>query len=299
LKDLRLQGYTTLGMAFVAIFFVNLNAAGLAGGILPLVYTVIPVVMALYYVYLRVEPLADEFEASFHVAQWAGWCGALAAAALLRFALSPDWVAAAWAAGASTLLLVAVMSSRVTFLHQALFFCFSTGLRTGLHNLYERSYLPGPFWYSRALCAGAAIAMLFAGLPMAFRLKTPATISKRSGMVRAFLSACVSQPQQVFFFTPLVLLVVLLALEMRSGLLTVSWSALGVLVFLFALRVGERTFRLSGLALLLLCVGKIGLVDVWQLDPRDRYVTLICMGSALLLVSFLYSRFRETIRKYL
>ncbi len=92
---------------------------------------------------------------------------------------------------------------------------------------------------------------------------------------------------------------VLLALEMRSGLLTVSWSALGVLVFLLALRVGERTFRLSGLALLLLCVAKIGLVDVWKLDARDRYVTLICMGAALLLVSFLYSRYRETIRKYL
>jgi len=72
-----------------------------------------------------------------------------------------------------------------------------------------------------------------------------------------------------------------------------------VLVFLFALRVGERTFRLAGLMLLLLGVGKIGVVDVWRLNPRDRYVTLICMGSALLLVSFLYSRYLEAIRKYL
>jgi len=82
-------------------------------------------------------------------------------------------------------------------------------------------------------------------------------------------------------------------------MITVSWSALGVIVFLFALRVEERSFRLAGLALLLLGVGKIMVVDVWRLDPSDRYITLIVMGSALLLVSFLYSRFRETIRRYL
>jgi hypothetical protein len=194
LKDLRLQGYAALGVAFAAIFFVNLNAAGLEGGILPLVYTVIPVVMALYYVYVRVESVTDEFEARFHVAELAGWCGAIAVAALLRFVLSSDWVAAAWAGGASTLLLAAVISRRATFLQQALFLCAAAALRTGLHNLYERSYLPGPLWYSRAVCAGAAIVLLLAGLPMAFRLKTPATISKRSGIMRAFLSACVSQP---------------------------------------------------------------------------------------------------------
>ena len=59
-------------------------------------------------------------------------------------------------------------------------------------------------------------------------------------------------------------------------------------VFLVALWVGERSFRLAGLGLLLLGVGKNLLVDVWQLSLRDRYLTFITMGSALLLVSFLY-----------
>jgi uncharacterized membrane protein len=72
-----------------------------------------------------------------------------------------------------------------------------------------------------------------------------------------------------------------------------------VAVFLLALWVGERSFRLSGLGLLLLCVGKILFVDVWRLNPRDRYLTLIVLGGALLLVSFLYTRNRELIRQYL
>jgi uncharacterized membrane protein len=82
-------------------------------------------------------------------------------------------------------------------------------------------------------------------------------------------------------------------------MITVTWSLLGVLVFLFALWVRERSFRLAGLCLLLLGVGKIVVVDVWDLSPRDKYLTFICMGSALLLVSFLYTRYQEAIRRYL
>jgi hypothetical protein len=40
-------------------------------------------------------------------------------------------------------------------------------------------------------------------------------------------------------------------------------------------------------------------LDAWGLQPRDRYITFIIVGVALLLVSFLYSRYRDTIRQYL
>jgi len=56
---------------------------------------------------------------------------------------------------------------------------------------------------------------------------------------------------------------------------------------------------LTGLGLLLLCVGKIMTMDVWHLQPRDRYITLIIVGAALLLVSYMYSRYRETISQFL
>jgi hypothetical protein len=38
---------------------------------------------------------------------------------------------------------------------------------------------------------------------------------------------------------------------------------------------------------------------MWRLDLRDRYLTLIVLGAALLLVSFLYTRNREALRQYL
>jgi uncharacterized membrane protein len=72
-----------------------------------------------------------------------------------------------------------------------------------------------------------------------------------------------------------------------------------VLIILLALAVKERSFRLTGLVLLLLCVAKVLLRDAWGLQARDRYVTFIILGMALLLVSFLYSRYREAIRQFL
>jgi len=101
------------------------------------------------------------------------------------------------------------------------------------------------------------------------------------------------------FFVPVILATVFLAIQMRAGMITISWSALGVLIFLFALLVRERSYRLAGLCLLLLGVGKIILVDIWSATPSDRYITLIVMGASLLLISFLYTRYREAILKLL
>jgi uncharacterized membrane protein len=68
---------------------------------------------------------------------------------------------------------------------------------------------------------------------------------------------------------------------------------------LLALAVSERSYRLTGLILLLVCVGKVMMRDAWGLAPRDRYITFIILGAALLVVSFLYSKYREAIRQFL
>ena len=114
-----------------------------------------------------------------------------------------------------------------------------------------------------------------------------------------FVAALDRHPEQIFFFIPIFLLTVLLALEMRSGMVTVAWGVEAVAVFVFALWVSQRSFRLTGLGLLLLCVGKIIVVDIWGLTPRDRYLTFIVLGALLLFVSYLYTRYREALRQYL
>ena len=61
----------------------------------------------------------------------------------------------------------------------------------------------------------------------------------------------------------------------------------------------EAAYRLTGMSLLLLCVAKIIVFDAWQLGQRDRYITFIALGAALTLVSTLYGKYRETIRRLL
>ena len=299
IADLRAQGYIALAFAFVAIFFVNLNADTTISGISIRLLSVAPVALALYYECFQLKGLSEDYrlERRFHLAAIAAWCGTISVTALARFELSPDWVAAGWALLALLLIASAWRSGRELFLHQALVLAVGATFRGALHNLYERSYLPGPFWHSRTVCTSVTAALLFATLWFAFRLRRAP--SEDSGRGPRLLRNLVNHPEQLLFFLPLGLMTVLLAVTLRRGLVTVGWSALGVAVFLFALWVRERSFRLAGLGLLLLAVAKIVVVDVWDLSPRDRYLTFISLGSALLLVSFLYTRYREAIWRYL
>ena len=106
-------------------------------------------------------------------------------------------------------------------------------------------------------------------------------------------------PWQLFFFVPTILLTALIGLETRRGYLTAAWALEALVLFAVALPLGERSFRWFSLALLLFCVGRVIAVDVWALDPLGRIAAFLGLGLALLLVSFLYARYREVLRRYL
>ena len=299
--SLRLQGYMAIAASFLRIFFVNLNAAGNPGEISPRFLTVVPLALGFFYAYWRLqEAISDllEAECRWKLSSVSCWMGTLTFAALMRFELEADWVAGAWAALTFALLAIAWRSERRVFLHQGLLITVAVLFRTVLHNFYQRSYFPASGWESRWITVGTAVALLLAALPIAFQLRTKNEESRKTGLVR-LVQSMLRRPEQLIFFTAVGLLTALLGLEMRHGMVTLSWGVEGVLVFILALQVGERSFRLTGLGLLLLCVAKILLVDVWRLDPRDRYLTFIVLGAALLLVSFLYTRNREALRQYL
>ena len=298
---LRVQGYAAFAASFLRIFFVNLNAGGNPGEISPRFYTMVPLALGFFYAYWRLRESQGELresERKFAAAEVCCWLGTLTFAGLVRFELDADWVAAGWALLVLGLVAVAQRSGRRIFLAQGLLLAIGVLFRTVLHNFYERSYFPAPGWESRWITAGAAVALLAAALPFGFQLRKRDGKSERSGLIRV-VQAMTWRPEQVLFFIAVGLLTALLATEMRHGMVTLAWGIEGVAVFLLALRLGERSFRLTGLGLLLLSAGKILLVDVWRLDPRDRYLTFIVLGMALLLVSFLYTRNREALRQYL
>ncbi len=302
--SLRLQAYVAIAAGFLRIFFVNLNAEAYPGELSPRVYTTVPLVLACYYVCGRLQRRTEDFlklDIQLKAAEFHSTLGVLSLAGLMRFELPADWVIVAWAGLAFALLAVALKPGQKVFLHQGQLVAFAVLFRGVLHNLYQRSYFPPPFWLKPVFSVGVTVALLFLALSLAFRQREQgAVVSERKRNWLARSAAAVGRhPEQVFFFIPFFLLVALLALEVPSGLVTVAWGIAAVCVFIFALWVGQRSYRLSGLGLLLLCVAKIVFRDVWGLQPRDRYLTFIFLGAALLGVSFLYTRYRETIRHYL
>lgn len=303
--SLRFQGYVALAASFFRVFFVNLNAAGAPGEISPRVYTTVPPALAYYYVYGRLQDrTAQDFLAWDHRFQVAGihsYLGTVALTSLILFELPPQGVVAAWAALILFLLATAWKLQQSLFLHQGLLLGLAVLFRAVSYNFFQPSYFTAPLLYSRLFWVSLTVALVFVAVPVAFRLRAKeeeAPEERRNRLTRA-VAATLRHPEQVFFFIPFVLLTLLLRAEMRKGMVTVAWGVEAVAVFLFALWVGQRSYRLSGLGLLLLCVGKIVFVDVWGLSPRDRYLTFIVLGFALLIVSFLYTRYREVIRRYL
>jgi uncharacterized membrane protein len=311
MRELVDQGLIALAAAFTRIFFVNLNADVTAGQLSPRVYTVVPLALIFYYAYERLrsveisEAKADviaDFEQQYAV-PILSWFGAIAVASVIRFELNVDWVVAAWAAGVAVLLLVSIALKRRVFLHQALAAAVAVLFRGIFHNFYQHSYFSGN-WGPASKAIVVAAALLFASLPLAFRLR--GIFAKEIGssvpgtnVLSRFLRALELHPHQPLFFVPLGLVTAVLAIELRSGVITLAWGIESVIVFLLALWIGERSYRLSGLGLLLLCVGKLLVIDVWRMEATDRYVTLIVMGASVLLVSFLYTRYREALREYL
>ncbi len=264
------------------------------------------------------------------------WCSLIAAGTLLYFELHPSWVILAWTLLAFALLALACALKRTIFIAQSLVVLLAIALRGIFYHLFSPTPLAETFATSRPFTIGATSALLLAALPLAFYLRryfaslTTKDVSSRpeaqSGVAErpafetgddvssrpersaverpAFqapttLLILLHHPEQPFFFVPLTLITLLLYVQLNGGRITIGWVALGLITFLFALTVKERPYRLSGLGLLLLGVAKVLAWDVWHVSPTDRYLTLIIMGASLLLVSFLYSRYRETLLNFL
>jgi uncharacterized membrane protein len=299
---LRLQAYLGFTASFLRLFVVNLNAVGQMGQLSARVYTIVPLALVFYYVYARLAHAGDDSVSLERRRKLAGlhcFYGTLALAALLRFELDADLVAAAWSLLVLLLIVVAWKTGRRIFLDQGLLLAFCVLLRGILHNLYERSHFPAPFGHGPFVSLGSAVALLFLVLPLARALRRRKAEATHYNRFIALMIAVDRRPDLVFFFVPFVLLTALLAVELPIGMVTLAWGIEAFAVFAVALWLKERSYRLSALALLLLCVMKIVFRDVWGLAPRDRYLTFIVLGSALLAVSYLYTRFREVLRQYL
>jgi uncharacterized membrane protein len=86
---------------------------------------------------------------------------------------------------------------------------------------------------------------------------------------------------------------------MPASYLTVACGAQGVALLLAGFPLRERVLRLQGLALLLLCILKLFIYDLRNLETLYRILSFITLGLILLGVSWVYTRFRDRLKAYL
>lgn len=219
--------------------------------------------------------------------------GTATVASLIRFESAPEAVVIGYAAMVLALEGVAWFTGHEIFIFQALAMLGVAAFRIATHNFFYlhesfSSSFPSSIW---------AISLLAIGVPLSFLLRKR---EPRGTSAPGWTKFLFEHPEQPMFFVPVLLLTVLLALKMPGGMITLAWGIEGMVLFVLALLAKERSYRLTSVALLVLCLGKIVFWDVWQIDdPRARYLTLIGVGGLLLVVSYLYGRNREALREYL
>jgi hypothetical protein len=225
------------------------------------------------------------------------YLGTASIAALLYFQVPAEWIILSWAVMVAVLLTASWLFKKEVFLHQGELLTFGIVVRALAHNIYGGSYFVEGGWRGNIGVLSLSAGLLLCTLPIALRLR--ARCAAMTGMPRIVRYLGLHRPEQILFFAPALLIAVMIAVRMNPGMVTLGWGIEGVMVIVLGLIASQRSYRLSGLLLLVLCVCKIVLRDAWHLAERDRYITFIALGAALTLVSTLYGKYRETVRKLL
>jgi len=301
ITQFRYQAYVALIAAFTRIFFANLTAGEPGEFWGPRMYTILPLVLIFFFVYAQLPQKEENTgrDRRLHFDALLAYLGTASIVALFYFQFPIEWVVTSWAAVVFALLGAALLLDRPLFLHQGLLLTVGVLARGMAYNLFGAGYFGEGDWQGRYFVLSSAAAILLASLFFAFRLRRRYRIPQNVSPWIRPLALIAGRPEQVEFFISVILLTCMLALKMRAGMVTVSWGVEGLLIFSFALLVKETSFRRTGLGLLFLCIAKLAALDFWGLQLRDKWITCVSLGAAAMFVSFLWNKYRETIRQYL
>ena len=179
--------------------------------------------------------------------------GAGSVVALLYYQLAPQWIIAGWALTVAALMVAALLFDKEVFLEQTTLLTAGIVIRGSAHNIFGSSYFIGGGWRGKFSVISLTSALLFAALPIAFRIRSRYKDRPRGSFMARSLA--VRRPDQILFFAPLLLIVVTIAVKMEPSMVTLAWGMVGLAVILLGLLTAQRSYRLTGLALLVLCIG--------------------------------------------
>jgi len=299
LPALQIEGYAAAACAFARLFLANFTATRSVGLVPERILTVVPVVVAFYYLAQRIDeqtkraPL-ERFDSTvrtifLHAA-------ALLVVALIRFEAGRVTAVIGWALFAVILLEAGLRLRNVDFRYQSYAIAAATFARSWASNFYIPGSLGGiP---ERIVTSAIVIGCLYACELIAPRGEDAPPVAGGNRVAWA-LEYLDRNARSFFSLLASALLALLLFYEISGGLLTVAWGlqAVGLLIAGFMIR--ERVLRLSGLGLFGVCIIKVFTHDLQRLEALPRILSFIVLGALLISMSFVYTRYREQMRRFL
>jgi uncharacterized membrane protein len=139
-----------------------------------------------------------------------------------------------------------------------------------------------------AFCRGATAPLAFDGALAAAGLYAMQLLEPRESRSRSILSLAATT-----------LTGWLLYRHVSGSMLTVAWGAQGIALLVAGFPLRDRVLRLSGMGLLGVCILKLFVYDLRFLDTLPRILSFIVLGLILVAVSWIYTRFREHVERFL
>jgi len=156
-------------------------------------------------------------------------------------------------------------------------------------SLRVQSFLVGAVAFTRCVMIDLPSARIVLAIAPVIACYWAAMLRRKRGTVdRAYFSLLGST-----------LLAALIFHEVSGSVLTVAWGIESVALLAAGFALPDRVPRLSGLTLLLGCIAKLFLWDLRNLDTLPRIFSFIVLGLLLVGVSWVYTRFRDQVRRYL
>lgn len=283
LLSFRVIGNITAAAVIGRLFLANFTDLGNTLRLSHRILTVGPIVVSQYYVwwrYRRVEISAAEKT----LARLYLYAPAILTLALMRFELGRTVTVVGWAVFGLVLYRIGMLRQLVDLRWQSLAIAALAFWRSWSTNFYIAGSLAG---IGGRVLTGAAVILAFYVAQL---------LSPRDPREAGFFDR---HARTIYSLLASVLLAVLLFYEVSGGMLTLAWGVEAVALLAIGFPLRDRLQRLTGLFLFLVCVLKLFLYDFRQLETLNRIVSFIALGAILVSVSWIYTRFRGRIQRYL
>ena len=296
-RALRLSAYVLAVTAWGRLFLIDFVAVGAVGPLSTRVCVVLPIAALLYYFRHSLASADDDAMAKVErrLPVVFSFAATIALFALGRFEFGRSDAVVVWSALAVLLLAVGVRTKHWDYRIQAYLVALAAFARSWSTNFY----LTGDFFGvpERIATTIPVIVALFA-LGLLWRRERTELASATSGLVRpvAWIDL---RSTQITNGLAIALTALLFFYSVSSNLLTIAWAVEGLAVTAAGFLLRERTLRLSGLGLVVLCLVKGIVIDLAGIDPIFRIVSFIVLGAILVGISFAYTRYREVLKTYL